>query len=95
VVAADSFRLTLMEGSMNSHLDSNEIANRVGQYFWFHSIDLGNGIVTPGLKSPEIHAKEATAIFDETFELARSVLGLDVESLGRPRSLPGEGWRHV
>ncbi|CAN5287281.1 hypothetical protein BH10PSE13_BH10PSE13_07490 [soil metagenome] len=32
-------------------------------FFWFHSIDLGNGEVTNGLKSLEIHQKEADAFF--------------------------------
>ena len=26
--------------------------------FWFHSIELAKGVVTPGLKSPEQHARE-------------------------------------
>lgn len=30
--------------------------------FWFHSIDLGMGVVTPGLKSPEDHRKELTSL---------------------------------
>jgi tRNA (mo5U34)-methyltransferase len=113
---------------MNTHVDTNSLAERVKQYFWFHSIDLGNGVVTPGTKSPEIHASEAAAFFDpikmsgatvidigawngfysfeakrrgasrvlatdhycwnhkdfrgrETFELARSALGLDIEAI--------------
>jgi len=112
----------------NTHLDTNPISEKVKKYFWFHSIDLGNGIVTPGRKTPELHAAEAAAIFApitmdgatvldigawngfysfeakrrgasrvlatdhycwnhedlrgrETFELARSTLGLDVEAL--------------
>jgi tRNA (mo5U34)-methyltransferase len=108
-------------------MDAAAIAEKVRQYPWFHSIDLGHGIITPGAKTPEIHAKEAAAFFDpismsgctvvdigawngfysfeakrrgaqrvlstdhfcwnhqhfrgrETFELARSVLGLDIEA---------------
>jgi tRNA (mo5U34)-methyltransferase len=49
---------------MNTHVDTNSLAERVKQYFWFHSIHLGNGIVTPGTKSPETHAREAAAFFD-------------------------------
>jgi tRNA (mo5U34)-methyltransferase len=109
-------------------MDTSAISEKVREYFWFHSIDLGNGTVTPGKKSPEIHAAEAAAFFDpieikgatvidigawngfysfeakrrgasrvlatdhfcwnheqfrgrETFELARSALGLDIEIL--------------
>lgn len=36
----------------------------VRQFFWFHSIDLGNGIVTPGAKTPETHAIECHEILD-------------------------------
>ena len=30
--------------------------------FWFHSIDLGMGVVTPGLKSPEQHTRELASL---------------------------------
>jgi hypothetical protein len=40
---------------MNSQLSLSE---RVKALRWFHSIDLGNGIVTPGDKSLERIAKE-------------------------------------
>jgi tRNA (mo5U34)-methyltransferase len=103
------------------------LADTVRQYPWFHSIDLGHGIVTPGAKSPAVHAAEAAAFFDpikmegatvvdigawngfysfeakrrganrvlatdhftwnhetfrgrDTFDLARSALGLDIEA---------------
>jgi tRNA (mo5U34)-methyltransferase len=49
---------------MNVHVDLEKLSENVNQYPWFHSIDLGNGIVTPGRKTPEIHAAEAVAIFD-------------------------------
>jgi tRNA (mo5U34)-methyltransferase len=113
---------------MNIRIDTDAISEKVKQFFWFHSIDLGNGVITPGSKTPEIHAKESDAIFGpikmdgasvidigawngfysfaakrrgagrvlatdhycwnhehfrgrETFELARSVLDLDIEAL--------------
>ena len=113
---------------MDHYEDTKSIAERVKQFPWFHSIDLGNGIVTPGSKSPEIHAQEAAAFFDpirvegmsvvdvgawngfysfeakrrgakrvlatdsycwkheqfrgrDTFDLARSALGLDIETM--------------
>lgn len=42
----------------------DELASRVEEYRWFHSIDLGGGVVTPGCKSPVICAAEAAAVFD-------------------------------
>jgi len=104
------------------------LAEAVARYQWFHSIDLGGGVITPGDKSLDIHRKEAAAFFDpvkierasvldigawngvysfeakrrgatrvvasdsycwdhprlrgrETFDLARSALGLEVETL--------------
>jgi tRNA (mo5U34)-methyltransferase len=113
---------------MEQLMQVNEITEKVSQYPWFHSIDLGCGIVTPGRKSPAIHAAESAAFFDpvnmegatvidigawngfysfeakrrgakqvlatdhfcwnhkqfrgrETFELARSIVGLDVDTL--------------
>jgi tRNA (mo5U34)-methyltransferase len=113
---------------MNMRLDTGQISEQVKQYFWFHSIDVGNGVVTPGTKTPQIHAAEAAVIFDpiemngatvidigawngyysfeakrrgasrvlatdhfcwnhehfrgrETFDLARSALGLEIEAL--------------
>jgi tRNA (mo5U34)-methyltransferase len=46
---------------MTSH---KALADAVRRYQWFHSIDLGNGIVTPGVKSPAVHKIEAAAFFD-------------------------------
>lgn len=40
-----------------------QLRAQVAQYPWFHSIDLGEGVVTPGTKSPEIHAAEIPAFF--------------------------------
>jgi len=30
--------------------------------FWWHSIDLGDGVVTPGVKTPEFHARELESL---------------------------------
>jgi hypothetical protein len=32
-----------------------ELAAEIARYKWFHSIDLGGGIVTPGAKTLDIH----------------------------------------
>jgi len=104
-----------------------DLRERVAGYTWHHSMDLGNGVVTPGGKSPAVCNAEAGVIFDrinlrgltlldvgawngffsfeakrrgastvlatdsycwthpqfrgrETFDLARTALGLDVEA---------------
>lgn len=44
-------------------LSIEEIKTAVQKHSWWHSIDLGNGIVTPGSKSPEIHKVEFEALF--------------------------------
>jgi tRNA (mo5U34)-methyltransferase len=40
------------------------LAETVSKFEWFHSIDLGGGVVTKGVKSLDVHAKEASAFFD-------------------------------
>lgn len=42
---------------------SDDVATEAASHFWFHSIDLGNGIVTEGIKTP----REMAAEFDNTF----------------------------
>src|SRR5690349_13174988 len=39
------------------------LADEMATYVWWHSIDLGNGLITPGRKTPEIMATE----FKNTF----------------------------
>ena len=48
----------------------------VQQYFWFHSIDLGNGVITPGNKSLKVLRAEADAIFGNLDLRGRSVLDI-------------------
>jgi len=43
---------------------SSEIEEKAKDYFWHHSIDLGDGFVTSGAKSVEICSTEAKLIFD-------------------------------
>jgi len=51
-----------------------DLRRRVAQYQWFHSIDLGHGVVTPGVKSQELLAAEARAIFGPCNLEGKSVL---------------------
>jgi tRNA (mo5U34)-methyltransferase len=53
-----------------------DIRREIQQYFWFHSIDLGNDIVTPGIKSQKLLAAEAQAIFGPCNLVGRSVLDI-------------------
>jgi tRNA (mo5U34)-methyltransferase len=53
-----------------------ELAERVREFYWFHSIDLGHGIVTPGAKSPAVHQAEFAAFFDPVELSGRSVIDI-------------------
>jgi tRNA (mo5U34)-methyltransferase len=44
-------------------LTSTDLARRCAEYYWWHSIDFGNGVITAGQKTPEIMAVE----FGNTF----------------------------
>jgi tRNA (mo5U34)-methyltransferase len=57
--------------SMNASLQS-----RIAELPWHHSIDLGNGVVTPGGKSLEICCAEASLIFDRVILGGRTVLDI-------------------
>ena len=41
---------------------NNELAETVKKEIWFHSIDLGDGIVTKGQKTQAALAKELSAL---------------------------------
>ena len=48
---------------MKQKLDAERVKKKVEDVgFWWHSIDLGNGIITPGQKTPEFHAKELKSL---------------------------------
>jgi tRNA (mo5U34)-methyltransferase len=55
-----------------AQLDS--LSKQVRQLPWFHSIDLGNGIVTPGEKTLDVHCAEYAAFFDPVDLRGRSVI---------------------
>jgi tRNA (mo5U34)-methyltransferase len=56
---------------MIAHAD---LMRRVQQYKWFHTIDLGNGIVTPGATAPELHRADVKTIFDPIKMAGTSVI---------------------
>jgi tRNA (mo5U34)-methyltransferase len=72
-------QIKLTDPSTNSSRTKFELAalaQRVREIPWFHSIDLGNGIVTPGKKPPDIHRIEYAAIFDPVDVSGRSVIDI-------------------
>jgi len=44
-------------------LSDDALRERVASHFWFHSVTLRPGVVTPGIKTPEIMAAEEEAVF--------------------------------
>jgi tRNA (mo5U34)-methyltransferase len=55
---------------------ARELFERAKAYYWFHSIDLGNGVVTTGSKSVELLRAEANAIFGLLDLRGKSVLDI-------------------
>jgi tRNA (mo5U34)-methyltransferase len=53
-----------------------ELLARARAYYWFHSINLGNGVVTPGSKSLDLLRAEAEAIFGPLDLRGKSVLDI-------------------
>jgi tRNA (mo5U34)-methyltransferase len=53
-----------------------ELLARARAYYWFDSIDLGNGVVTPGSKSLDLLRAEADAIFGPVQLRGKSVLDI-------------------
>ena len=45
-------------------MSSTDLSQLVSQHSWFHSLDLGHGIITPGAKSLDIHRAEYLAFFE-------------------------------
>lgn len=45
-------------------MSSTDLSQLVSRHRWFHSLDLGHGIVTPGVKTLDIHRAEYSAFFD-------------------------------
>src|SRR5579863_7086582 len=85
--------------------DLAALEQRVRQIPWFHSIDLGNGIVTPGQKPPDVHRMEYAAIFDPVDISGRTVIDIgawngaysfEAKRRGAARILATDSlaWRH-
>ncbi len=49
------------------------LLEKIKSYYWFHSINLGEGIITPGLKTRYEISREADAIFAPLALRSRSV----------------------
>jgi len=83
----------------------NDLRERVAGYTWHHSMDLGDGVVTPGGKSPAICKTEADVIFDRLDLRGRTVLDVgawngffsfEAKRRGAPRVLATDSycWAH-
>jgi tRNA (mo5U34)-methyltransferase len=59
--------------SVNEIVEPN-LADQVARFSWFHSINLGNGVVTPGAKRLPHLQQEANAILGPCYLNGRSVL---------------------
>jgi tRNA (mo5U34)-methyltransferase len=55
---------------------ARELFERARAYYWFHSIELGNGVVTPGSKSVDLLRAESNAIFGSLDLRGKSVLDI-------------------
>jgi len=64
----------MTSGRVNA-LDS-ELLARIAEYRWHHSIDLGDGLVTPGGKSLDLCNAEARLIFDRVDLQGKSLLDI-------------------
>jgi tRNA (mo5U34)-methyltransferase len=57
-------------------MSNTDLAQAVAQYPWFHSIDLGNGVVTKGDKPLDMIQFECAAFFDPIDLKGRSVIDI-------------------
>ena len=91
--------------SSKTKFDLAALEQQVRQIPWFHSIDLGNGIVTPGQKPPDVHRIEYAAIFDPVDISGRTVIDIgawngaysfEAKRRGAARILATDSlaWRH-
>lgn len=53
-----------------------DLPEKVASYFWHHSINLGDGVVTPGIKSRYILRREADAAFGPLVAAGRSLIDI-------------------
>jgi len=53
-----------------------DLPSEIAKYFWWHSIDLGGGIITPGVKTPAFHQLELAKVFDRVKFSGQSVLDI-------------------
>jgi tRNA (mo5U34)-methyltransferase len=75
----DSVELAFGVGFPPSHrkgppMPSEHQSHTISDYFWWHSIELVDGVITPGRKSLELMAREAGLFFDPVALSGRTVL---------------------
>jgi tRNA (mo5U34)-methyltransferase len=52
------------------------LPNEIAKYHWWHSIDFGGGVITPGVKTSAIHRQESASFFDRVQISGQSVLDI-------------------
>lgn len=63
-------------------MNREQLISTVPSYFWWHSIDLGDGIITPGVKTPDVMAREFENTFSPIVLTGKSVLDLGTWNSG-------------
>jgi tRNA (mo5U34)-methyltransferase len=58
------------------NIDRDTLAERVARYPWFHSIDLGHGVVTPGGVPLAMHHIQRAVFFDRVDLVGKSVIDI-------------------
>lgn len=58
----------------NARLGAEGVSASLAEHFWWHSIDLGGGVTTPGRKTPEVMRAEFSATFGSVDLRGRTVL---------------------
>jgi tetratricopeptide (TPR) repeat protein len=78
--AASELRALGCDADVQKILDEKthpcSVADQIASHFWWHSIDLGNGIVTPGKKRPARMAAEFANTFARISLVGKSVLDI-------------------
>lgn len=57
-------------------MDRAQLIEAMSAYYWWHSIDLGNGIITPGIKSASLMEVELANTFDGIDIQGKSILDI-------------------
>ena len=65
------------------------------EYFWFHTIDLGNGCITPGVKTADILSREFRSTFFSLDLKGKTVLDVGAWNGGYTAEAAKRGAVHI